>query len=75
MQWPPTNPGRKGRKFHLVPAASNTSFVSKPNLLNIIDSSLINAMLTSRWIFSMTLEASAVAIDEALCVPAVIMLL
>ena len=25
MQWPPTRPGRKGRKFHLVPAASSTS--------------------------------------------------
>ena len=22
MQWPPTRPGRNGRKFHLVPAAS-----------------------------------------------------
>ena len=25
MQWPPTRPGRNGRKFHLVPAASSTS--------------------------------------------------
>jgi hypothetical protein len=25
MQWPPTRPGRKGRKFHLLPAASRTS--------------------------------------------------
>jgi hypothetical protein len=25
MQWPPTSPGRNGRKFHLLPAASRTS--------------------------------------------------
>ena len=28
MQWPPTRPGRKGRKFHLVPAAASTACVS-----------------------------------------------
>ena len=27
MQWPPTNPGVKGTKFHFVLAACNTSFV------------------------------------------------
>ena len=27
MQWPPTSPGVKGRKFHLVRAASSTSAV------------------------------------------------
>ena len=48
MQWPPTNPGRKGRKFHFVPAASNTSVVSIPNFSHIIDISLISAILTSR---------------------------
>jgi hypothetical protein len=35
MQCPPTSPGRKGRKFHLVPAAFNTAFVSIPIRLNI----------------------------------------
>ena len=33
MQWPPTRPGRNGRKFHLVPAASSTSVVSMPMLV------------------------------------------
>ena len=31
----------------------------------------MSAMLTSRWMFSMTLAASATRIDDALCVPAV----
>ena len=31
MQWPPTSPGRKGRKFHLVAAASSTLSVSMPS--------------------------------------------
>ena len=33
MQWPPTRPGLKGRKFHFVPAAFNTSSVSMPSSL------------------------------------------
>ena len=37
MQWPPTKPGLKGRKFHFVEAASRTSKVSIFNLLKIID--------------------------------------
>ena len=28
MQCPPTKPGLKGKKFHLVPAAFSTSWVS-----------------------------------------------
>ena len=44
----PTSPGRKGRKFHLVPAASNTSWVSMPSLLKIMDSSFIRAIFKSR---------------------------
>ena len=59
MQWPPTRPGRKGRKFHLLPAASSTSRVSMPSLPKIRASSFIRAMLRSRWVFSMTLAASA----------------
>ena len=59
MQWPPTRPGRNGRKFHLVPAACSTASVSMPILLKMIASSLISAMLRSRWVFSITLAASA----------------
>jgi hypothetical protein len=51
MQWPPTRPGRKGRKFHLVPAALSTSRVSMPILWKITESSFIRAMLRSRWVF------------------------
>ena len=47
MQCPPTKPGLKGRKFHLVPAASNIDSVSISNLLKIIASSLIRAIFTS----------------------------
>ena len=65
MQWPPTRPGRKGRKFHLVPAACSTSSVSRPMRLKISASSLISAMLTSRCVFSMTLAASATRMLEA----------
>ena len=72
MQCPPTSPGRKGRKFHFVPAAINTSSVLMFNLLKIIASSLINAIFTSRCVFSITLAASATLIELALCVPAVI---
>ena len=60
MQCPPTRPGRNGRKFHFVPAASRTSRVSMPRRLKISASSLMRAMLTSRWVFSMTFAASLV---------------
>ncbi len=69
MQWPPTRPGRKGRKFHLVPAASSTSRVSMPSRSKISASSFIRAMFRSRWVFSMTLAASATLIDAARCTP------
>ncbi len=36
MQWPPTRPGRKGRKFHLLPAACSTAWVSMPILLKMM---------------------------------------
>ena len=71
MQWPPTSPGRKGRKFHLLPAAFSTSSVSMPRRLKMSASSLMRAMLTSRCVFSMTLAASATRMLEALWVPAV----
>src|SRR5690554_5200455 len=74
MQWPPTRPGRNGRKFHLVPAASSTSRVSMPRRLNRIARSLTRAMLRSRWVFSITLAASATLMLLALWVPAVITL-
>jgi len=54
MQCPPTSPGLKGRKFHLVPAASNTAWVSMPMRLNIFASSFTKAMLMSRCEFSIT---------------------
>ncbi len=74
MQCPPTRPGRNGRKFHLVPAARSTSSVSMPSLWNSRLSSFISAMLTSRWVFSMTLAASATRMLLARCVPATMIL-
>jgi hypothetical protein len=71
MQWPPTRPGRNGRKFHLVPAACSTSSVSMPILSKMIASSFIRAMFRSRWVFSMTLAASATLTLEARYTPAV----
>ncbi len=72
MQCPPTKPGLKGRKFHLVPAAAKTACVSICIKLNILANSLTKAILISRWEFSMTLAASATFMDGAKCVPAVI---
>ena len=71
MQWPPTRPGLNGKKFHLLPAASRTSWVSMSIRLNRTESSFINAMFRSRWVFSMTLAASATRIELVLCTPAV----
>ena len=73
MQWPPTKPGVKFKKFHLVPAAFSTSWVSIPILLKITANSLIKAILMSLWVFSMTFAASAVFIEGALYIPASIM--
>ena len=74
MQWPPTSPGRKFRKFHLVPAAWSTSSVSMPSRWKISDSSFISAMLRSRCVFSITFAASATLIELAAWIPAVITL-
>ena len=70
MQCPPTRPGLKGRKFHFVPAAASTSFVSIPIRWKIFDSSFIKAILISRWEFSITLAASATLILDTGKVPA-----
>ena len=72
MQCPPTKPGLKGRKFHLVLAASKTAWVSIFIKLNILANSFTKAILISRCEFSITLAASATFIDGAKCVPAVI---
>ena len=72
MQCPPTNPGLKGKKFHLVPAAANTSCVSISIKWNILANSFTKAILISRWEFSITLAASATFIEGARYVPAVI---
>ena len=72
MQCPPTKPGLKGKKFHFVPAASKTCWVSISKILKIFASSFTNAMLMSRWEFSITFAASATFIEGAKCVPAVI---
>ncbi|MNL44757.1 hypothetical protein D3C87_1673520 [compost metagenome] len=71
MQWPPTRPGLKGRKFHFVPAASSTSSVSMSSRWKIRLNSFISAIFTSRCVFSMTLAASATLMLLALWVPAV----
>ena len=42
-----------------------------PSRWKTIESSFISAMLRSRWVFSITLAASATSIDGALWVPAV----
>ena len=65
MQWPPTKPGWKLRKFHFVAAAASTSPVSMPSRWKMADSSFMKAMLRSRWVFSITLAASATLIEGA----------
>ena len=65
MQWPPTSPGSKPRKFHLVRAASSTSHTDTSILAKICAISFMKAMLMSRWAFSITLAASAALIDAA----------
>ena len=75
MQWPPTKPGLKGKKFHLVAAASNTAWVSIFKILKIFASSFTKAMLMSRCEFSITFAASATFIEGAKWVPAVMTLL
>ena len=70
MQCPPTNPGLKFKKFHLVPAAFNTSLVSIFNKLKIFANSLTKAILISLWEFSITFAASAILIEGAKYVPA-----
>lgn len=54
---PSTCSRRKGIKSHLLLAACNTCSVLMPILLKIMASSLIRAMLRSRWVFLITLAA------------------
>jgi hypothetical protein len=75
MQCPPTKPGLKGKKFHLVPAAAKTSCVLISKRLKILANSFTKAILISRCEFSITLAASATLMVGAKCVPAVIILL
>ena len=72
MQWPPTSPGWKGRKFHLVPAAASTSQIEMSSFEKILVISFMKAMLMSRWAFSITLAASAVLIEAARKTPALV---
>src|SRR5699024_12103641 len=53
-----TNPGEKGRKFHFVFAACNTSSVSISSFSKISESSFINAILISRCVFSIIFARS-----------------
>lgn len=75
MQCPTTNPSVNSKKFHFVPAGSNTSCVSMPSFSNISANSFTNAMLISRYEFSITFAASATFMEDALDVPTVMMLL
>lgn len=65
MQCPPTRPGAKGRKFHLVRAAASTSHTDRSIFEKICAISFMKAMLISRCAFSITLAASAALIDFA----------
>src|SRR5690606_13008234 len=67
-----TNPGLYFKKFHFVPAASITSWVSIPMRSKIKANSLTKDILTSRCAFSIALDASATLMLGALWVPAVI---
>ena len=62
MQWPPTRPGLKFKKFHLVEAALRTEFKFILSLLNMFPISFTKAIFISLWAFSITLADSATAI-------------
>ena len=70
IQCPPTNPGVSFIKFHFAEAASITSLVEMPREEYSWCISLIKAIFTSLWIFSVTFDASATFIEVALCIPA-----
>ena len=65
MQCPPTRPGSKARKFHLVRAAASTSHTDTSIFEKICATSFMKAMLMSRCAFSIALAASAALIDAA----------
>ena len=56
----------------MEPAAFSTSSVSMPRRSKTMASSFISAMFRSRWVFSITLAASATLMLLARCTPAVI---
>ena len=66
MQCPPTNPGLKFKKFHLVFAASKTSEVLIPSLEQIKLISFIKDIFISLCAFSITFDASATLMLVAL---------
>ena len=73
MQWPPTKPGSKARKFHLVLAAARTSHMEISILEKICATSFMKAMLMSRCAFSIALAASAALMEAALNTPPLVM--
>ena len=74
MQWPPTKPGLKGKKFHFVDAASKTSFELISKCSRKDEYSFTIAILASLWIFSINFAASATLVEVALNVRASIIL-
>ena len=72
MQCPPTRPGSKPRKFHLVLAAASTSHTDTPIREKICATSFMKAMLMSRCAFSIAFAASAVLIEAARNTPALV---
>ena len=46
--------------------------LEKGDIEEIIDNSFTSAIFKSRWVFSITFDASAILIDSAKCVPALI---
>ena len=62
--------GPEGQEVPLGPGGAQHFLGVEPKRLKISASSLIRAMFTSRWVFSMTFAASATLMLEAWCVPA-----
>ena len=69
MQWPPTKPGLKFKKFHFVEAAFKTEFKFILSFLQIFPTSLTKAILISLCAFSIALADSATLILSHLNTP------
>ena len=65
MQCPPTSPGLKFKKFHLVRDSFKTSLTFNFKSLQIMENSFIKAIFTSLCVFSIIFEASALLMLEA----------